>query len=110
MGYELGNALNIYPSERKLTMSGQNTWWVTKRDNDDLLVETSTSRVYRWVELVEGPYSLTEAENRCRKLNDQHHEYLVRTHDPTQQGIRFLAYSEADFPKLRRMGTTIIEH
>lgn len=92
-------------------MSTENKWWVARRDNNDLLHETPSSRVYTWIELVDGPFSITEAEKVCRRLAAEHHEYLVRTHDPQQQGYTFCPYNEeTDFPKLRRMGTTIIEH
>jgi hypothetical protein len=91
-------------------MSTDNNWWATRRDNNDLLHETPSSRVYAWIELMEGPFSVTEAEEACRRLRAEHHEYMVRTHDPDQEGYTFCAYSEDDFPKLRRMGTTIIEH
>ena len=62
-----------------------------QKDNNDLLHETPTSRVYAWIELVEGPFSITAANEVCRRLTAEHHQYLVRTHGSTAARLHILS-------------------
>jgi hypothetical protein len=67
------------------------------------------SRYPKQLELYTGPFTFVEADDEARRLNEQHHAYMLATHDLREQGVEFGLLEESDFSNAGRLGIRLVQ-
>jgi hypothetical protein len=81
-------------------------YWVTRTDKKEDL----PGGLHNNIEITHVSFnSATEADAYVKKLNDQHHEYMLETHDPTKLGVSYDATTDARIQKGRQLGINYID-
>jgi len=84
-------------------------WYVTKSYQRDM-----RGRMQSRIEIYSPGFSNTgAASNEAKRLNRDHHEYMLATHDLDEQGVEFDCMPDDDsqysFAQARRLGIRVVE-